>query len=53
VGPPPATDAPSDRGAAPAAGWYSDPVEAGLVRWWDGASWTAHCQERPAAERDS
>jgi len=27
---------------APVAGWYEDPMDASLLRWWDGAEWTAH-----------
>jgi hypothetical protein len=31
---------------APPAGWYPDAADASLVRWWDGAQWTAHVQPR-------
>ena len=31
----------------PPAGWYDDPVEAGRLRWWDGAQWTADRWPRP------
>jgi hypothetical protein len=26
------------------AGWYTDPGDGRLVRWWDGTQWTAHTQ---------
>lgn len=26
--------------ASPAAGWYSDPNDESLLRWWNGAAWT-------------
>jgi hypothetical protein len=25
-----------------AAGWYGDPSDASMVRWWDGTEWTEH-----------
>ena len=36
-------------GALPPAGWYPDPYGAPYERWWDGAQWTAHTTETPAA----
>jgi hypothetical protein len=30
--------------APPGAGWFRDPADPSLVRWWDGARWTAHVQ---------
>jgi membrane protease YdiL (CAAX protease family) len=33
----------------PAPGWYADPFEPGLLRWWDGRAWTAH-RAAPVAE---
>lgn len=29
------------------AGWYLDPSDAKMVRWWDGARWTHHTHPRP------
>jgi hypothetical protein len=34
--------------AGTAAGWYADPADATLIRWWDGAVWTSHTQPNPA-----
>ena len=30
--------------AQPQAGWYADPYDAGVLRYWDGVAWTAHTQ---------
>ena len=29
------------------AGWYADPANAAVHRWWDGAQWTVHAQPAP------
>lgn len=34
--------------AAP-AGWYTDPQDTQMLRWWDGAGWTEHRQQAPSA----
>jgi hypothetical protein len=31
------------------AGWYADPADATLERWWDGERWTDHTQQAPSA----
>lgn len=30
----------------PPAGWYADPQDPSLTRWWDGAAWTAATSPR-------
>jgi hypothetical protein len=30
-------------------GWYTDPDEPAVVRWWTGEGWTHHVQPRPVA----
>ncbi|MFF0707647.1 DUF2510 domain-containing protein [Gordonia sputi] len=32
--------------AAPQPGWYAAPDNSGLLRWYDGAQWTAHTRPR-------
>src|SRR4051794_34464357 len=33
----------------PAASWYPDPSQPGLLRWWDGSSWSTHVMDAPDA----
>ena len=33
--------------APPPSGWYADPDDPDLVRWWDGAGWTGHTERKP------
>jgi uncharacterized membrane protein YhaH (DUF805 family) len=34
---------------APQPGWYADPGQPGMQRYWDGATWTEHQSPLPAA----
>ena len=40
----------SDFRGAPPAGWFPDPAEAGMLRWWDGTQWTQHTHPMPAPQ---
>lgn len=35
-------------GSLPPAGWYADPRDSRLVRYWDGQVWTAHTAPSPS-----
>ena len=41
----PAVIEPSAVEPDPIAGWYTDPWDDTLLRWWDGAQWTTHLHE--------
>lgn len=32
-----------------APGWYGDPLDSALLRWWDGSSWSTTTTESPRA----
>lgn len=34
-------------GNTPTAGWYDDPTDARLMRWWDGTAWSEHVAPHP------
>ena len=34
----------------PPPGWYEDPVQGTLLRWWDGSQWTVHTAPLPQAQ---
>ena len=40
---------PRTQTSKPAAGWYRNPAEPGVIRYWDGANWTANVRPDPVA----
>ncbi len=44
------SDVPS---TTPPAGWYPDPAETSVIRWWDGNQWTSHLQPAPHTAEES
>ena len=38
-----------DRASPRAAGWYEDPEQPGVSRWWDGWDWTATRTDDPTS----
>jgi uncharacterized protein DUF2510 len=41
-------DAPATVGSTVAPGWYADPGDGGLLRYWTGSSWSEHTHPRAA-----
>ena len=39
-------------GLSPIPGWYLDPQDPSLARWWDGVSWTDRTRPRPVNAAD-
>ena len=39
----------TDNTVAPPPGWYSDPNDPTLSRWWNGTTWTEHSAPKVAA----
>ena len=39
----------SPTAATPPAGWYHDPHEPSVLRYWTGAQWTTHIEPAPQA----
>lgn len=40
------------QGTQPGAGWYPDPVDGDLLRWWTGRSWSSRTVKRAGAQPD-
>ncbi|MES1212206.1 MAG: DUF2510 domain-containing protein, partial [Leifsonia sp.] len=39
----------STASSTPAGGWYADPLDASLLRWWDGTTWGTQTMPADAA----
>ena len=39
----------STASSTPAGGWYADPLDASLLRWWDGSTWSKQTMPSDAA----
>lgn len=39
-------------GSTPPQGWYQDPSDGRMLRWWNGSGWTEHTSPMPAARPD-
>jgi uncharacterized membrane protein YhaH (DUF805 family) len=37
----------------PAAGWYPDPENSSLIRWWNGISWSSEVMQAPVSHEPS
>src|SRR3954453_18998208 len=37
----------------PASGWYPDPNDVSVLRWWDGSVWTDSVAANPEAPREA
>ncbi|HEY4152855.1 MAG TPA: DUF2510 domain-containing protein, partial [Pseudolysinimonas sp.] len=43
----------STASSTPAGGWYADPLDASLLRWWDGTAWGKQTMPADSASNPS